>query len=193
MNIDRSFYIPTGARVVYLDGADAVAYIYEVSGACYGLGFRGKVQKPSFHYRFRNEDARTAHINKWADDLMAVKAYKAERTAKRKAFKHSLKVGDILKSVWGYDQTNVDFYQVIDVRGTCVVIREISQDSEDTGYLQGVCVPVPNAFVGEPMRKRVGEGNSVRVSRSGRHASPVEVIEVGGVKCFAPSFWSSYA
>jgi len=37
-----------------------------------------------------------------------------------------LKVGDVLEASWGYDQTNVDFFQVVALRGkTQCVIREI--------------------------------------------------------------------
>lgn len=40
--------------------------------------------------------------------------------------KYGVKVGDIFVSSWGYDQTNVDFYQVIALKGTTMVeLKEI--------------------------------------------------------------------
>ena len=36
------------------------------------------------------------------------------------AFRESLRVGDILYSSWGWEQTNIDFYQVIAIRGSAV-------------------------------------------------------------------------
>lgn len=36
-------------------------------------------------------------------------------------------MGDIFQSTWGYDQTNVDFFQVIELVGTCSArVREVN-------------------------------------------------------------------
>lgn len=35
--------------------------------------------------------------------------------------RHPLKVGDILKMSWGYDQTNIDFFKVTKLCGTTMV------------------------------------------------------------------------
>lgn len=55
--------------------------------------------------------------------------YKTERKAQRAKWKqdflNSLKPGVILYDTWGYDQTQVDFYAVLDVRGSKVLIREL--------------------------------------------------------------------
>ena len=43
--------------------------------------------------------------------------------------KHPLQIGSILYTSWGYEQTNIDFYQVIELIGTStVVLREIAQE-----------------------------------------------------------------
>ena len=42
------------------------------------------------------------------------------------AFRESLRVGDILYSSWGWEQTNIDFYQVIAIRGSAVDLRQIA-------------------------------------------------------------------
>ena len=39
-------------------------------------------------------------------------------------FRRSLRVGDILYSSWGWEQTNIDFYQVIAIRGSAVDLRQ---------------------------------------------------------------------
>lgn len=66
-----------------------------------------------------------------------------------KATDHGLVVGSILSSSWGYDQTNVDFYEVVAVTGKQVIIREI--EAKQVG--RDSVVPVPGKFVGAPMRK----------------------------------------
>ena len=40
-------------------------------------------------------------------------------------FRRSLRVGDILYSSWGWEQTNIDFYQVIAIRGCTVRLRQL--------------------------------------------------------------------
>jgi hypothetical protein len=66
-----------------------------------------------------------------------------------KATDHGLVVGSILSSSWGYDQTNVDFYEVVAVTGKQVIIREIA--AKQVG--RDSVVPVIGKFVGAPMRK----------------------------------------
>lgn len=59
------------------------------------------------------------------------KALNGEKTTSKKATKeekndHSLKVGDILESSWGYDQTNNSFYQVTKTSKKCVWLIKVS-------------------------------------------------------------------
>lgn len=86
-------------------------------------------------------------------------------------------VGDILVCSWGYDQTNVDFYQVVSVSpngGTCT-IREIGVRRLPAGEGADGVFAVRDHFIGEPMTgKRVqrstgGGGYSV-LAFDGHHA-----------------------
>ena len=56
----------------------------------------------------------------------------------------NLKVGDILTSSWGYDQTNVDFYQVVKLSKCFVELMPIEGKvtSYDDCYMDTV-IPVP--------------------------------------------------
>ena len=40
---------------------------------------------------------------------------------------YGIKVGDVFYSSWGYDQTNVNFFQVVEIKEKMVKIREIAQ------------------------------------------------------------------
>jgi hypothetical protein len=56
------------------------------------------------------------------------------------------KVGDILYSSWGYDQTNIDFYKVVRVSKSSVWIQQIGQKVvEITGWAHQNVVPVDSA------------------------------------------------
>lgn len=53
------------------------------------------------------------------------------------------KIGDILYSSWGYDQTNIDFYKVVKVSDFSVWIQEIGKKVvEVTGWAHQNVVPV---------------------------------------------------
>lgn len=71
-------------------------------------------------------------------------------------------VGDIFVCSWGYDQTNIDYYKVLEVKNKSVVIAEVAQTRNYTGHMQGTCMPVVDSVVGQPLTKRIGGyGNSV--------------------------------
>ena len=65
-----------------------------------------------------------------------------------------IKKGDIFVSSWGYDQTNVDFYEIVDVKGKIVVIREIHKRVTPGSHGSDKVMPIPGNYDGEPMRKR---------------------------------------
>lgn len=179
----REFYIPKGATKVADKSSDAVAYVYQTGDRLYALAFLPKASKPSWHFRFRTPAEREKHIA----DFFAGQRKHLELVAETKAKRnrpHKLEVGHILKSSWGYDQTNVDFYQITKLIGTHTVeIRKIGQTVDETGWAQGTCTPVLDKFIGEPMRKRVTYGDSVRIAS---YAS-------AHVWSGTPARWSSYA
>jgi hypothetical protein len=108
------------------------------------------------NYRFANEEQRT----RWLEERIAgIKSHDdriAKRKAERKAFKSPAKIGDILTSSWGYDQTNIDFYQVIKTTDKSVVIREIYKKLiENDGYGSDMVMPSKDSFKGDEMTKLV--------------------------------------
>jgi hypothetical protein len=64
----------------------------------------------------------------------------------------AVKQGDLFRCSWGYDQTNVDFYQVVDVSpsGATIKVRAVRQDvvSASEGGHERVA-PVKGAWLDE--------------------------------------------
>ena len=48
-----------------------------------------------------------------------------------------VKVGDFFYSSWGYDQTNVEFFQIVEVKPRSVVVRQILENNSDHGQPGG--------------------------------------------------------
>lgn len=168
MRLTREAYRPTGENITVftengLPGSEIFRY-EDKNGTLYGAAFGGKRTKPDWHFRFKNEEQRQARIDGWIAAEKANAKYKAEQRAARNGG-HSLKVGDVLHSSWGYDQTNADFYQVVEVPSKCfVIVREIGYKTvEDNGPSTRV-VPVKDAFKTEPKRYKSGPCNSIRVA-----------------------------
>jgi|2_EtaG_2_1085320.scaffolds.fasta_scaffold07908_7 hypothetical protein len=78
---------------------------------------------------------------------------------------HDFKVGAILYASWGYDQTNVDFYEVTALAGkTMIVMRPIESECESSKPPQDMMIAKPGAFTGKPMRKRVHKRGWVKMA-----------------------------
>jgi len=163
----REFYLPKSQTLTPVDcaGTDAAIWTYETAGVPYAIGFHGKAAKPDFHHRFRSTERRAEHIAGYLEGRKQRAAAMAEQKTKRQA-PHTLKIGDVLVCSWGYDQTNIDYYQVTRVPGAQTVeIRKIAAKSgPEEGFMTAYCTADRDNFVGEPMIKRANSSNCVRIA-----------------------------
>ncbi len=153
--------IPENSKEVRREGIDAVVY---VESGFKAKAYTGKSNKRAFYFRFRSEAEMNAHIENYFSNLAAKNKEKQERKAASAEYKTSLVPGDILYSSWGYDQTNIDFYQVVEVSASkkSVKIREIGYTEEyNSVQMSGKKMPVPGKFTGEVMNKKVKGGRGL--------------------------------
>lgn len=69
---------------------------------------------------------------------------------------HTLTIGQILESMWGCDQTNIDFYEVVGVTRTTVTVRKIRAEAvEQRAHMSSTVTPKPEDYAGEPFRCKV--------------------------------------
>ena len=168
-HMDRSFYMPKAENLVTVDpqGTDLEIYTYSTQTAggevLYAVAFAGKQAKPIWHFRFRNEGDRQRRIDSTIADRKSRMQMMDTRRQERQNFRHGLQKDDILASSWGYDQTNVDFYQVVEVLDKAVRIRPIEQKVVSSSPGSDSVVPVPNHFSGAIMLKKVSPGDSVKI------------------------------
>ena len=103
-------------------------------------------------------------------------AVKAEQVTKIARNCSMPKIGDLFHASWGYDQTNETFFQVVNVGGKTIEVREIAGQSKYDGPMCGHTKPTPNHFVSEPKRHLVkfdGNDRPYFKWKSYAHAWPV--------------------
>jgi hypothetical protein len=72
----------------------------------------------------------------------------------------SVSIGDIFCSSWGYDQTNVDFYQVVDVMNSFAKLRPIKSKYASGDGWTGSVIPVKDDFSGDSFRKKIQDSGT---------------------------------
>ena len=78
-----------------------------------------------------------------------------------------LKVGDIFDMSWGFDQTNVNFFQVTRVTPKGVYVREIGyKGAGGEGFMCQNVVATPNVFL--QRSQWCGDGNTETLRKVGR-------------------------
>jgi hypothetical protein len=159
--MDRSFYLPSHLRDTtpeMPEGTDLAIYTWEENGTPYGIAFQGKAKKPLWNYSFRGNSQRDQYIEKTIRSRRTTLEEKKKRQQEKKDFQHGLSVGDILYSSWGYDQTNIDFYEVTKLMGKMVMMRPIAQKTVREERGSDWVVPLPGRFTGAALRKKPQSG-----------------------------------
>ena len=64
---------------------------------------------------------------------------------------HNIKIGDIFYNSWGYEQTNIDFYQVVAVTKKTISLRQVKGNSSDyNGHrMTGSIIAVKDDFIND--------------------------------------------
>jgi hypothetical protein len=157
-------YIPQGAIEQAYADADAVVYLSSTGkGQPCAIGYVGTAGRPAFHHLFNSSESRDKFLTHWLAGQRATLERKVQRLAERKNAVHDLVEGDIVYSCWGYEQTNIDFYQVVRVVSPKTVqVRQVAQQTEETGFMSGKTTPIKDAFIEDaPAMARRAEGSRV--------------------------------
>lgn len=185
-------FVPKGAIKVQAKNSPAFVYVFESGGAPCARAFPSeKAVNPAWKYRFRSLAEREKYVKAFFEAQAERAARKAEAAAKKAAYVHDYKPGDVLKSVWGYDQTNVDYFEVVAVVGKMLDIRPLQQAQKGDGYGgSSKCVPLPGSYQGEAVYRVRAQERGIK-SPSYSWLNREEPKIVGGVKVYEASYWSS--
>ena len=154
--------------------------------------FGGKRTKPDAYERHASPEKALERVAKAQVMLREAAARKAVQRAAEAAQASPLRIDDVLMASWGYEQTNIDYYQVVATRGKrTVTLRKIARQSQVDGFEQGQCVPAVGRFIGEAFERRANSRGSVAID-SVATAYPLEYVEAGGMRIYKAERWTSY-
>ena len=158
----RESYIPKKSTKVSDKNSDAVAYISDdiVCGKVLFsvTAFCAKRQKPDLQIYCKSPAAREAEVRRFFASRRLSIELKAKTRDENKP-NNRLVVGQVLTGSWGYDQTNVEAWQVIALVGSATVkIQRVGlMATNSTGDMSGYVIPCPDQFTTPPeiLTKRV--------------------------------------
>ena len=122
--------------------------------------WKGKRQEPFIRTYYKTEVDRQVAIIAYIQQQKAIiESVKAEREARKKLIPE-IKVGDIYVSSWGYEQTNVNSYQVTEIASKhFAILQAISNQTvpESEGRDSDFVQPLKDSFLidSEPLRRKV--------------------------------------
>lgn len=128
------------------------------------------VLKKAHAYYFSSLEKAEQHV---AHEIKCREAWaerKAEEKRRQKEAQEKMvnpfKVGSLFYNSWGYEQTNVNFYEVVKVTPRMVYVREIASEmvAGTNGYMSSYVVAKPGHFVSEkvlPKKLRANANGTV--------------------------------
>jgi len=154
-------YIPDDSAPQTFPAAGIVAYIYPLRRGRHGLMvYKGRQSRAALHYSYDTEEDLARALHGYAEAQARREAAKVTARRAQAAAAHGLTVGDVVAASWGYEQTNVNFFQVVRVVSPRTVeVRAIAATQAaqpDPCAMSGYVVPAADAFLqnAEPFRCR---------------------------------------
>ena len=115
----------------------------------------GRIECYGFESQEKAEAFASVERTKDAEREKVKAARRAERLSAKKAKPNLFRVGMIFENSWGYDQTNVDYYQVVRLTPRGCYIRPIGSKSVvgSDGFMSDRVVPDKDRFTGPEVFK----------------------------------------
>ena len=119
------------------------------NGRCIAAWTPGMKRPPRYVYKAHTPEEYDKAMERIRQEAERFRRHDEAVARSSEEFRRSLRVGDILYSSWGWEQTNIDFYQVVAIRGSAVDLRKLDQRTTEDGYMCGTTVPLPDVFKGK--------------------------------------------
>jgi len=147
--------------------------------------FKGKSAIPRCNYRFSTKEDKAEYLDK------RKRSHDSELEQTQRWIDRNMKEaeqyqpGTICYASWGYEQTNIDFYKIVERKNSTLTIQAIGSKRNygENFNDRGTCMPDAGNEIGEPFKKRIGKRGYVKLNGY----STLSLFDG------SPLGWSSYA
>jgi len=151
MKLSKEYYISGDNVKLHKKTKHAECYIKDYGDWKSGMIFIGKQSKPVWYYKLRSVEELEKEFEERNERLESWEEIKRARKEEKKNAVLDVEVGDLFCSSWGYEQTNVDFYQCVKKNAKSFVVRAIGGRSTDSSdYPHGMAdhvIAVKDSFL----------------------------------------------
>jgi hypothetical protein len=134
---------------------------------------------PDHCFIFKTEAQRAEWIEEQKAKAKQRQAEKQIYLAKIHEENNKFKPGAIVYESWGYEQTNVDFYQVVKVSLSSVWLQPIGSRIRETGFMSGQAEPNRGEKTGAVMVRKFGK-YGVKIES---HRGTLSIYEGRSISC----------
>jgi hypothetical protein len=131
----------------------------------YGLYAETLRGKKIVNVYYKNAERRDEGLELILKSAVDRKDMMDKRKRERREFKTDAQLGDIFVYSWGWEQTNKNFFQIININGNTLTFKEISQESSPNqnggSYMSDYVLPVPNQFIDSQFYSQDKEGKNL--------------------------------
>ena len=174
----REIGIPPTAKKIQYPEIKYIVYTWEKDKKFYVKVFGGRRTKADSYNMYNDSDVRQNSINLSMKEKYGIAAAEKERKINKKiketkAFEE-VKVGDIFYTSWGYDQTNIEFYKLMKLKGKTGTFQGLSLETVpgSEGYMSSQVIP-GDKFTTKPFTSRI-TGNVATQMKYGQRARKTE-------------------
>jgi len=122
------------------------------------LAFSGKGARPRWFIRFHSTESMRAEMDLFFSNVASSLNQAADRKAEdlaKKVASGPLAPGTFLQGSWGWEQTQQEFYIVLEAKGSSAVIQRLAEvDVEQVSSMSGYVKPDMESRLGEPVKVR---------------------------------------
>jgi hypothetical protein len=190
-------YIPTGYEL-HTEIPEFGIQVYAKAEPQLALMYFGKRAKAEWHYRFKSVERMEEFIRSEVAKYRQGAEFRATEKARVRELRsrpHGVEVGTIFRTSWGYEQTNVEYYEVVALIGKSMCeLREIAQERTETSWQTGETLPMPGQYIGEPIKRKIcmgGGSPSVVIHQSATAYLEQPIHTQFGIKIYKSRHWSA--
>lgn len=126
--------------------------------------FKISKEKPIYLKAHKTIEGLQEFINNHQKTIADLVEKEKLRLASVKENQENIQKGTILYASWGYEQTNINFYLVLEKRNSILKLQEIGSNRIHESQDYGTCSPNSEQPIGEAFEKRLSKYSSIKIN-----------------------------